>query len=157
MERQGDESSFRVVDRRRFRPDGEPVAGEAAGAGPAAAGESAEQAAHRREERARPEARGGQPRAEPRGEAPPLPAPTFASLVSSIAVGAVAALGVPAESPGGGSPGRPDLPLARHSIDLLGVLEEKTRGNLTPDEARLLEQTLFELRMLFVRASSRPG
>jgi hypothetical protein len=52
----------------------------------------------------------------------------------------------------------PDPALARHSIDLLAVLEEKTRGNLTPEESRMLEQTLFDLRMLAVRVgrSARP-
>ena len=40
-----------------------------------------------------------------------------------------------------------DLPLARQTIDLLGVIEEKTRGNLSGDEERLLAQVLFDLRM----------
>jgi hypothetical protein len=43
-----------------------------------------------------------------------------------------------------------NLPLARQTIDLLGVLEEKTKGNLTGDEERLLTQVLFDLRMRFV-------
>lgn len=42
--------------------------------------------------------------------------------------------------------------LARHFIDLLGVLQEKTRGNLTIEEQRLLENTLTELRFRFVQA-----
>lgn len=46
-----------------------------------------------------------------------------------------------------------DLPQAGHLIDLLGVLDEKTRGNRTPDESALLEQVLHELRMIYVRAS----
>jgi hypothetical protein len=150
MERQREESSFRVVDRRRFRPDGEPAAEEAAGpdAGPAAEGPGAGAA---------PDPHGERPRAKPPGEARALPPPTFASFVDSLALSALAALGAGTEQPEGGAPGRPDLPLARHGIDLLGMLEQKTRGNLTDDEARLLEQTLFDLRMLFVRASSRPG
>ena len=41
----------------------------------------------------------------------------------------------------------PNLPLARQTIDVLGLLEEKTKGNLTGDEERLLTQVLYDLRM----------
>jgi hypothetical protein len=44
------------------------------------------------------------------------------------------------------------LELARHSIDMLAVLQEKTQGNLSREEAWLLENTLTELRMRFVQA-----
>lgn len=47
-----------------------------------------------------------------------------------------------------------NLVLARHTIDMLGVLEEKTRGNLTGDEERLLHQVLFDLRMRFTRKAA---
>jgi hypothetical protein len=47
----------------------------------------------------------------------------------------------------------PDLVLARHSIDLLGVLLEKTKGNLGMDEQRLLENSVTELRFRFVQVS----
>ena len=47
----------------------------------------------------------------------------------------------------------PDLRLARHSIDLLAVLLEKTKGNLSLDEHRLLENSLTELRFRFVQVS----
>ncbi len=43
-----------------------------------------------------------------------------------------------------------NLPIARQSIDLLSLIEQKTRGNLTGQEERLLEQILFDLRMRFV-------
>lgn len=46
-----------------------------------------------------------------------------------------------------------DLALAKQNIDLLGLLEEKTKGNLTGDEERLLAQVLFDLRMRFVERS----
>jgi len=45
------------------------------------------------------------------------------------------------------------LPIAKQNIDLLGLLEEKTKGNLTGDEERLLAQVLFDLRMRFVEKS----
>ena len=47
----------------------------------------------------------------------------------------------------------PNLPLARHSIDLLAVLEEKTKGNLTSEEQRLIENGLTELRFRYVQVS----
>ena len=43
-----------------------------------------------------------------------------------------------------------NLPQARYLIDLLGILEEKTRGNLTVDEARLLKDALYQLRMRYL-------
>lgn len=46
-----------------------------------------------------------------------------------------------------------NLPLAKQNIDILGLLEEKTKGNLTGDEERLLAQVLFDLRMRFVERS----
>ena len=47
----------------------------------------------------------------------------------------------------------PDLDLARHTIDLMGVLHEKTKGNLTLEEQRTLENSLTELRFRFVQVS----
>jgi hypothetical protein len=43
-----------------------------------------------------------------------------------------------------------NLEMAKHSIDLIGMLEEKTRGNLSDDEAKLLGHVLFELRLNYV-------
>jgi hypothetical protein len=48
-----------------------------------------------------------------------------------------------------------DLPNARRTIDLLEVLQQKTEGNLTSDEAQLLEDVLYELRMSFVEMERR--
>lgn len=45
----------------------------------------------------------------------------------------------------------PDLDLARHSIDMMSVLLEKTQGNLTLDEKRLLENSLTELRFRYIQ------
>jgi hypothetical protein len=47
---------------------------------------------------------------------------------------------------------QPDFDLARHSIDMMNVLLEKTRGNLTLDEQRLLENSLTELRFRYIQA-----
>jgi hypothetical protein len=48
-----------------------------------------------------------------------------------------------------------DLPNAKYSIDLLGVLQEKTKGNLTPEEEEQLASMLRDLRMEFVNASKK--
>jgi len=84
-----------------------------------------------------------------------LPRADFAMLVQMFATQAMTALGlIPA--PGAEQP-RQQLPLARHFIDLLGVLEEKTRGNLTSQEETLLTTSLHELRLTFVELSRQAG
>jgi hypothetical protein len=79
----------------------------------------------------------------------------FAMLVQSIAVAAFHHLGL-APDPDGRMP-EPDLLLARQNIEILEVLAEKTRGNLDPEDARLLEGLLYEVRMRFVEASKAGG
>lgn len=59
-----------------------------------------------------------------------------------------------AADPVSGQPGTPNLEGARQMIDILGLLEEKTRGNLTPEERQLLEQGLYELRMRFMEVQN---
>jgi len=46
-----------------------------------------------------------------------------------------------------------NLPLAKQTIDLIGILREKTKGNLTPEEEKFLETILFDLRMRYVKAT----
>jgi hypothetical protein len=81
-----------------------------------------------------------------------LPKPDFAALAISLAHSALYHLGL-VPDPQTGQKGQRDLALARQTIDTVEMLEEKTRGNLTPDEARLLEDLLYDLRMRFVEAS----
>src|ERR1700733_5534041 len=80
-----------------------------------------------------------------------LPTLDLATFVLSLNHSALMHLG-DAPHPSGESPEK-DLPLARQTIDLLGLLEEKTKGNLTGDEERLLAHVLFDLRMRFVELS----
>ena len=51
--------------------------------------------------------------------------------------------------------GELNLPLARHHIDLVAMLQEKTRGNLTGEEERLLHQVVYDLRMRFIKVAER--
>lgn len=77
----------------------------------------------------------------------PLPPPSFDILVVSLRMQAEAYLREPGE---GGSEGAPDLRLARHFIDMLAMLQEKTKGNLTLEEQRLLDNTVTELRFRYL-------
>ena len=52
---------------------------------------------------------------------------------------------------------KPDVRVARHSIDLLAMLADKTRGNLTMDEQRLIENSLTELRFRYVQVIEAQG
>lgn len=75
------------------------------------------------------------------------PAMSFDGLVQSVYMTAIMQLG--GATPEGQQP-QVDILGARQSIDMLAVLSEKTKGNLTADESRLLESALFELRMAFL-------
>lgn len=77
------------------------------------------------------------------------PALSFPAFVVSLMHTAAVHLGDAAD-PATGQPQPPDLDAARQVIDILGLLEEKTRGNLTAEERQLLEQGLYELRLRFV-------
>jgi len=77
----------------------------------------------------------------------------FIALLNLLAMQAMVGLGGMAGPNGQAIP--PDLPLAKHHIDLLGVLDEKTRGNLTDDEKRTLDSTLYNLRMAYVELAGR--
>lgn len=82
----------------------------------------------------------------------PLPPASFMFLVESLLMQAQMQLGL-FHFGENDDESEPNLPLARHSIDLLAVLQEKTRGNLSTDEHRLLENGLTELRFRFVQVS----
>jgi hypothetical protein len=95
------------------------------------------------------------PRAAARAPAGSPPRVDFGTLVHSFLVTALYHLGLAAD-PETGQPTAADLPAARQDIEILEVLQEKTRGNLDAEEARLLESALYELRMRFVEASRAP-
>ena len=91
--------------------------------------------------------------------APERPTPsgmTFVTFVLSMGRTAAVHFGdVP--DPATGRPGAANLAAAQQVIDILGILEEKTRGNLSAEERRLLEQLVAELRLRYVRATGGPG
>ncbi|MGH9588462.1 MAG: DUF1844 domain-containing protein [Acidobacteriaceae bacterium] len=87
--------------------------------------------------------------ANPAAGAPP--AVTIETVIQSIYLSAVVALGAATEP---GQKPQIDILGARQSIDMLGALEAKTKGNLTEKEQRLLQNALFELRMLFLEITN---
>lgn len=125
-----DRTGFSVTDRRAFTPEGQPRA-------------AAEPSAPQTEDTGAPAAAPGRSPAH----LPPVDFPTFTlSLASSV----LYHLGE-RESPG--QKAETNLPMAKHTIDILSMLQEKTRGNLTAPEAELLENLLCDLRLRYVASA----
>jgi hypothetical protein len=81
-----------------------------------------------------------------------LPPPSFAALVQSIVTQILFYVGD--LSPRGSEP-TVNLDMAKHQIDILGILEEKTKGNLSDDEKHLLDAALYETRMRYVSVAAQ--
>ena len=81
----------------------------------------------------------------------PLPPATFEFLTASLKMQAEIQLGLLHFGEESGRPA-PDFRLARHTIDILAMLQEKTKGNLSSEEQRLIENSLTELRFRYVQA-----
>lgn len=91
----------------------------------------------------------------PRGDASvkeeALPEVDFNSFIFSLSTSALIQLGE-IEDPFTQKSAK-NLPLAKQTIDLIGMLKEKTKGNLTPQEERVIEGILYDLRMRYVKAA----
>ncbi|MDO8730040.1 MAG: DUF1844 domain-containing protein [Candidatus Omnitrophota bacterium] len=87
-----------------------------------------------------------QPQPSRRGAAPPQS--DFAMFLSSLSMQAMIALGEMAHPATGLA--QPDMEQSRYLVDVLGLLQEKTQGNLSPEETALLDGLLYELRMKYV-------
>lgn len=83
-----------------------------------------------------------------------LPAIDFVTFVLSLNHSALVYLGM-APNPGATGPSPENLQMAKQTIDLLAVLQEKTRGNLSGEEERLLDQALYDLRLRYVELVKR--
>ena len=133
-------SGFKVVDRRTFSVDG-------------TRREGAQEDVKKSESDFPPSRARGIPSEPEREEAFEEGAAGFDTLVSYLSTTAMFQLGL---LPGPGDEGIPaDLVNARRTIDLLEVLQQKTQGNLTADEAKLLDDILYELRLSFVEVEKR--
>jgi hypothetical protein len=133
---------FKVSDRRRF------VEGADADAEGEAASTRAEPAPPRREPEPEPAPAEPPP---PGPEHGPVPEMTFSAFVISLTTQALMHLGEIAD-PQHPDVGR-DLPAAKQMIDLLGILSDKTKGNLDTAEEQLLGDMLYDLRMRYVELS----
>lgn len=91
----------------------------------------------------------GEQKAAPEQEIPPASIPM---LVTSLATQALASMG---QMPGEEESMPVNLNFARHFIDLIGLLEEKTKGNLSEGELTYLTDTLHQLRMMFVAVQAK--
>ena len=163
-----DEPTFKVVDRRPFNPDGTP---RELSLEEKQEAERAEVIDVSPEPPPQPQAQSAN---SPRTEQPPQrdtaprqterPSPTggdplddpasFLSLIMSLASNAASSLGM-MPHPVTGETGV-DLQTAKHWIDVLGMLEQKTKGNLDQQEEQVLESLLADLRMQYVSFTSAP-
>jgi hypothetical protein len=126
------EKGFVVKDRRMFSQEGEPAPPEEPG--------PAETHDRKPEE---PSAAGAQP--------PPTPLPeiNFPTFIASLNASALVHLGV-IEDPVSGKAEK-NLAMAKQTVDILSMLQQKTAGNLTSDEEAMLKSILYDLRILYVK------
>ncbi|XZE54688.1 DUF1844 domain-containing protein [Planctomycetaceae bacterium SH139] len=90
-----------------------------------------------------------QPTGEAMDAAMQMPPPTFDFLISMLATQALHAMG---QLPGPeGDLAKPEKPIAKHYIDLLGVIEAKTSGNLEAQESKMLTEVLHQLRLAYLQ------
>ncbi|MDD5543383.1 MAG: DUF1844 domain-containing protein [Acidobacteriia bacterium] len=127
------EEEFKVTDKRKFTADGAPRAEEEKSE-LEAPGEAAES------ETGPPELK-----TDVKSEDFQM---TFETLVMSLSSTAMVQLGLIAD-PSTNQPAQ-NLPAAKHTIDILEILQQKTKGNLTASEQKLLDNILFELRMTYL-------
>ncbi len=106
---------------------------------------------HRLAEQEKAAEAGGDAAGPEPGAGESLPSASFATLVSGLVTQILFALGA-IEDPQTKRRYR-NLDLAKHHIDTLTVLEEKTKGNLTDEEKQLLDQALYEVRMQYVQVA----
>jgi len=86
-----------------------------------------------------------------KGDFTPLPEVNFSSFILSLSSSVLLHLGEIPDPQSGEN--KKDLALAKQSVDIITMLQEKTKGNLTEEEEKLLHHLLYDLRMRFVQAS----
>ena len=138
MTKEQEEQSFRITDKRGFREDGDVRAPEAS---------------EKAEEKPAGEPSPSAGSVPPGQEAPPRPPIDFPSYLLSYYTQGLVLLG---EVPNPYTNKKEeDVEAARHTIDILSMLEQKTKGNLSTEEQQLLETVLYELRMKFMAKTNR--
>ena len=140
-----DEKGFTVKDRRTFAEDGEIRSESSRNENEKA--EEAKEASSNAESDARRQAECGTENATP------LPEINFASFILSLHTSALFHFG-DLKDPATKKTMR-NLPAAKQTIDLIRLLQDKTRGNLDEYEQKIIEEVLFELRMRYVKESKQ--
>ena len=141
-----EKKDFEVKDRRMFSEDGQKA--ESADAETSAADKAEEQAASSDEETRKTEAPEPSP-VDESDQQPPLPEINFATFVVSLNASALLHLGA-IEDPTTGKTDK-NLPMAKQTIDMLSMMQEKTEGNLSEEEENLLKNILYDLRLMYVK------
>ena len=150
-----EKKDFVVKDRRIFAQDrqedeareGEKTDAAAAEQTPARDDAKKDRAAAEQPEAAEP--RQASPDREAQDEQPQFPEMNFPTFVASLNASALLHLGV-IEDPTTGKKAK-NLPMAKQTIDILSMLEQKTAGNLTGDEENLIKNILYDLRIMYVK------
>jgi len=141
-----EKKDFEVKDRRMFSADGQKAesADEETPEAPKAEGQAASSDEdNRKAEAAETSATDGS------DQQPPMPEINFATFVVSLNASALLHLGA-IEDPTTGKKEK-NLSMAKQTIDILSMLEEKTAGNLSKDEENLVKSVLYDLRMIYVK------
>lgn len=154
-EEEHEKKAFRVVDRRRFNSEGEaradaPERPEPPPAPPPRPAPPREAQPQRTDARA--------PGEQPAESAPPKQQQRgggmdFISFIASLATNALAALGALPEARAQGMP--VSIEMAREYIEIIAMLQEKTRGNLSREEEAAMQRVMTELRMVYVEVTQR--
>ena len=156
-----EEKPIRVVDRRMFTPEGElrpeyrNVEEEPPGKAPGAAAAPPPPSPSAPSPPPPPPTAPGEPPPEAEDREMAEPRTAFALIVQMLAMPAYASLGLVPDPATGRA--RVDRVAAREMIDLLAVLEQKTRGNLSFEETNYLSRVLYDLRLAFVEVSRKPA
>jgi hypothetical protein len=136
MTKEQEDQGFRVTDKRAFREDGEARTAEVP------------DTTEKEQQANKPESKG-----PAETESPPRPSIDFPSYILSYYTQGLVLLG---EVPNPYTNKKEeDVEAARHTIDILAMLEQKTKNNLRPDEQQLLETVLYELRMKFMAKTNK--
>ncbi len=102
-----------------------------------------------KEKEAKGDETGKEPDTETQQPPPQFPEINFATFVASLNASALLNLGA-IEDPASGTRDK-SLPMAKQTIDILSMLQEKTAGNLSQEEESLLKNILYDLRIMYVR------
>lgn len=97
----------------------------------------------------------GAPASEKKSAEDPNVPIDFSTFILSLSSSAAYHLGLAPHPEGENGESGQNLPMAKQTIDILSILQEKTKGNLTGAEERLMGEVLYNLRMAFVRASQK--